>query len=170
PGFNETAFNGSIDEVRFWNYPRSANDILANMGNTLTGTEAGLVGEFSFDEGVPAGTNTGLTTTLDNSSQANSGTMQFFGLSGTTSNFTLHTLSGPPLPLTLTQFTAARDDDESLLQWQTAQEQNTRDFTNERSTDGQTYSPVGTVDAAGNSTSVQIYSFADKTPQPNANY
>lgn len=170
PGFNETAFNGSIDEVRFWNYPRAATDILANMNNTLTGTETGLVGEFSFDEGVPSGDNSGLTTSLDNSPTANNGTLQFFSLSGTTSNFTLHPLGSIPLPLTLTQFTANRDDDESLLQWQTAQEQNTRDFTVERSSDGQSYTPIGTVDAAGNSTSVRSYSFIDRTPQPNANY
>ena len=170
PGFNETAFNGSIDEVRFWNYPRTASDILANMSNTLTGTETGLVGEFSFDEGIPAGDNTGLTTTLDNSITANNGTMQFFGLNSTTSNFTLHPLGSVPLPLTLTQFTADRDNDESLLQWQTAQEQNTRDFTIERSTDGQTYTSIGTVDAAGNSTSALSYSFTDRAPQPNANY
>ena len=170
PGFNETAFNGSIDEVRFWNYPRSPADILANMGNTLSGTETGLVGEFSFDEGVPGGNNTGLTTTLDNSVTANNGTMQFFGLSGTTSNFTVHPLNAVPLPLTLSEFTANREDDESYLQWQTAQEQNTRDFTIERSTDGQNYTAIGTVDAAGNSTSVRTYSFIDRTPQPNANY
>ena len=170
PGLNETAFNGSIDEVRFWNYPRTATDIAANMGNTLTGTETGLVGEFGFDEGVPSASNTGLTTTLDNSATANNGTLQFFSLSGTTSNFTLHPISSVPLPLTLTQFTANRDDDESLLQWQTSQEQNTRDFTIERSTDGSNYSPIGTVDATGNSTTARTYSYTDRTPQPNANY
>ncbi|HWB91796.1 MAG TPA: LamG-like jellyroll fold domain-containing protein [Puia sp.] len=169
-GFNETAFNGSLDEVRFWNYPRTATDIQANMGNTLTGTESGLVGEFSFDEGVPGGDNTGLTTSLDNSVTGNSGTMQFFSLTGASSNFTLHTLSAVPLPLTLTQFTADKDGNESLLQWQTAQEQNTGSFIIQRSTDGQTYTSIGSVDAAGNSHTVRSYSYTDRNPQPNANY
>jgi hypothetical protein len=128
------------------------------------------VGEFGFDEGVPAGNNLGLTTTLDNAATGNNGNLQFFALAGSASNFTLHTLNSVPLPLTLTRFTASRDDDESLLQWETAQEQNTLDFVIERSTDGLTYNPIGTVDAAGNSTNTLDYSFTDKTPQPNANY
>ena len=169
-GANETPFNGSLDEVRIWNTQRSAADIIDNMGNTLTGTETGLVGEFGFDEGVPGGNNTGLTTTLDNSSTGNNGTLQSFVLSGTTSNFNLHTLNATPLPLTLTHFTANRDGDASQLQWETGQEQNTLDFVVERSTNGLTYTPIGTVDAAGNSTSPRDYSFTDRTPLPNANY
>jgi hypothetical protein len=141
-----------------------------NMGNTLTGTETGLVGEFGFDEGVPDGNNTGLSTTLDNSTTGNNGTLQFFALSGTTSNFNLHTLNAVPLPLTLTGFTANREDDESYLQWETAQEQNTLDFVVQRSSDGLNYSAIGTVDAAGNSTTARNYSFADRAPLPNANY
>ena len=167
---NETAFNGSLDEVRIWNIPRSPTDILANMNNTLTGTETGLVAEFGFDEGVPGGNNSGLTTTLDNSSTGNFGTLQSFTLAGTNANFVLHTLTSVPLPLTLTRFTANRDNDASVLQWVTAQEQNTLDFVVQRSTDGQTYSSIGTVAAAGNSSSARNYEFTDQTPQPNANY
>ena len=167
---NETAFNGSLDEVRIWNTQRSPTDILANMNNTLTGTETGLVAEFGFDEGVPGGNNTGLTTTLDNSSTGNFGTLQSFALAGTNANFVLHTLTSVPLPLTLTRFTANRDNDASVLQWETAQEQNTLDFVVQRSSDGQTYSSIGTVAAAGNSNSARNYEFTDQTPQPNANY
>ena len=165
-----SAFNGSLDEIRIWNTQRTQPQIQGNMNNTLTGIETGLVGEFGFDEGVPGGNNTGLTTTLDNSSTGNSGTLQFFALAGTAANFTLHTLTSVPLPLTLTRFTANRDNDESILQWQTASEQNTLDFVIERSPDGQTYTPIGTVNAAGNSTAAKDYSFDDRTPQPNANY
>lgn len=169
-GANETAFNGSLDEIRIWNTQRSPADILANMNNTLTGTEPGLVAEFGFDEGVPGGDNTGLTTTLDNSTVANNGTLKSFTLSGPASNFSLHTLTSVPLPLTLTRFTANRDDDESLLQWETGMEQNTLDFIVERSSDGQHYSTIGTVDAAGNSTIARNYEFTDRTPRPNANF
>ena len=167
---NETAFNGSLDEVRIWNTQRTAADIQANMNNTLTGTETGLVAEFGFDEGVPGGNNSGLTTTLDNSPTGNFGTLQSFALAGTNANFTLHTLNSVPLPLTLTRFTANRDNDASVLQWETAQEQNTLDFVVQRSTDGQNYASIGTVAAAGNSSSARNYEFTDQTPQPNANY
>lgn len=165
-----SAFNGSLDEIRIWNTQRTQPQIQGNMGNTLSGIQTGLVGEFGFDEGIPGGNNTGLTTTLDNSSIGNSGSLQFFALAGTAANFTAHTLSSMPLPLTLTRFTANRDNDESVLQWETASEQNTLDFVVERSPDGQTYTSIGTVDAAGNSTTTKDYAFDDRTPQPNANY
>ncbi len=44
-------FPGDIDEVRIWSGARSARQIAANMGLTLSGREPGLVGYWSFDEG-----------------------------------------------------------------------------------------------------------------------
>ncbi len=165
-GANETAFSGSIDEVRLWNTTRSATDILANMNNTITDGTPSLVGQFSFDEGVPAGIDTGLTTTLDNTAAANNGTLQHFALTGATSNFNSHALMPISLPLSLTMFTASRDGDQALLQWETVQEENTRDFTVERSTDGNSYAAIATVDAAGNSSTPRDYSFNDLQPAP----
>ena len=169
-GANETFFNGSIDEVRVWNTQRSQAEILANMGNTLNGSGAGLVAQFSFDEGLADADNTGLTTTLDNTAFGNNGALRNFALSGTSSNFNLHTLNAIPLPLTLTAFTATRSKDQSVLQWQTAQEENTSSFSIERSTDGLSYTSIGTIAAAGNSTSTRSYEFTDRSPQPNDNY
>ena len=45
-------WSGGIDEVRIWNSARSTNQIAQNMTNRLTGTEAGLVGYWRFDEGT----------------------------------------------------------------------------------------------------------------------
>jgi Concanavalin A-like lectin/glucanases superfamily len=169
-GTGETAFSGSLDEVRLWNSTRSAVDILANMNNTITDGTPSLVGQFSFDEGVPASDNTGLTTTLDNTAAANNGLLQNFTLNGATSNFNSHALTPISLPLSLTMFTANRDGDQVLLQWETAQEENTRDFSVERSTDGNTYAAIGTVDAAGNSSTPRDYSFNDLQPAPTNYY
>lgn len=169
-GAGETPFNGSLDEVRVWNNQRSQSDILANMGNTLNGNGSGLVAQFSFDEGLADADNAGLTTTLDNTAFGNNGSLQHFALSGSGSNFNLHTLTAIPLPLTLTAFTAARSKDQSVLQWETAQEENTSSFSIERSADGQSYTSIGAVAAAGNSTSPLNYEFTDATPQPNNNY
>jgi hypothetical protein len=169
-GTGETAFSGSLDEVRLWNSTRSAVDILANMNNTITDGTPSLVGQFSFDEGVPASDNTGLTTTLDNTAAANNGLLQNFTLNGATSNFNSHALTPISLPLSLTMFTANRDGDQVLVQWETAQEENTRDFSVERSTDGNTYAAIGTVDAAGNSSTPRDYSFNDLQPAPTNYY
>lgn len=42
---------GAIDEVRFWNVARSAAEIMANKDHSFTGSEAGLVGNWTFNEG-----------------------------------------------------------------------------------------------------------------------
>ncbi|HTI68675.1 MAG TPA: FG-GAP-like repeat-containing protein, partial [Candidatus Limnocylindria bacterium] len=43
---------GGIDEVRIWNTARTTNVLSQNMTNRLTGSEAGLVGYWRFDEGA----------------------------------------------------------------------------------------------------------------------
>ncbi len=42
---------GCLDEVRIWSIAESAAAIAVNMGQVLTGTEPGLVSDFSFDDG-----------------------------------------------------------------------------------------------------------------------
>ncbi len=44
-------FEGTIDEVRLWDYARSKEEILNNMRWNLTGSESGLVAYFNLDEG-----------------------------------------------------------------------------------------------------------------------
>ncbi|MEI9943340.1 MAG: T9SS type A sorting domain-containing protein [Chitinophagaceae bacterium] len=74
------------------------------------------------------------------------------------------------LPLTLTNFTASKQINHSLLNWQTASEQNTKDFIIERSANGNNYVSLGTIAAAGNSTSTRNYFFTDNNPISGANY
>ena len=52
-GYNGTdgVFNGSIDEVRIWNFVRDQEDILEEMNICLTGNEPGLYAYYNFDEG-----------------------------------------------------------------------------------------------------------------------
>ena len=45
-------FTGLLDELRLWNVARSQAEIRADMGKTLAGTEAGLVGYWPLDEGA----------------------------------------------------------------------------------------------------------------------
>ena len=67
-----------------------------------------------------------------------------------------------PLPLRLLGFTAAYNKGATVLNWQTAQEQNTAWFTIQRSTDGKDFSAIGRVEAAGNSSTIRNFSFTDK--------
>ncbi|MBN8687449.1 MAG: PQQ-dependent sugar dehydrogenase [Chitinophagales bacterium] len=68
------------------------------------------------------------------------------------------------LPLDLITFKGnwQQNNTEALLKWQTQNESGTAYFVVERSTDGITYSQVGTVQAAGNSNQILTYSLTDK--------
>ena len=65
------------------------------------------------------------------------------------------------LPLQLISFTGTLQNNETLLQWETANEINTSDFIVERSVDGTGFNQIGTVAAKGNSSNVNNYSFID---------
>ncbi len=65
-------FGGDMDEVRIWNVARSAGEISDNMNTELTGSEAGLVAYYKFNDGPGsatltdlAGTNDGTLTNMD---------------------------------------------------------------------------------------------------------
>lgn len=47
----DIAFHGVIDEVRLWNYARSASEIASTMNLSLPGGVSGLKGNYRMDEG-----------------------------------------------------------------------------------------------------------------------
>ena len=51
PGWDGRIWNGSIDEVRIWDYARSAEELAANQVTDFTGEEEGLVLYLPFREG-----------------------------------------------------------------------------------------------------------------------
>jgi len=79
--------NGSLDEVRIWNYARTGSDILNNMNCELNGPQVGLIAYYQFNQGVAAANNTGINTLTDISGNNNTGTMNNFALTGATSNW-----------------------------------------------------------------------------------
>ena len=74
------------------------------------------------------------------------------------------------LPLELISFSAAQTSNEVSCNWLTASERNTHVFVVERSTNGTDFSPLGIVNAAGNSNSPINYQFTDKNPAAGMNY
>jgi gliding motility-associated-like protein len=82
-------FAGTLDEVRIWNTARTVQEIADNMSATLNGDETGLKAYYTFNEGVPGGTNSSITTVSNLTSTPNlNGTLTAFAKSGNTSNFT----------------------------------------------------------------------------------
>lgn len=66
-----------------------------------------------------------------------------------------------PLPVKFAGFTARRQGQQVLLNWSTATEQNNKGFGVEHSSDGRSWQQIGFVAGAGNSSSLQQYSYAD---------
>jgi hypothetical protein len=161
PGYSEY-FGGSVDEVRVWNIARTQAQVQAAMNTELNPTtQTGLVSYYTFDQGIAAGNNTGLTTVIDQSGN-NNGTLTNFTLTGSSNNFVVQN-PGVILPVTLTGFTAQKMASSVMLQWSTASEENTKDFIIQRST-GNGWDDLGTVAAAGNSNTLRQYSYTDTRP------
>ncbi len=66
---NNNWLAATIDEVRVWNVARSESQIAATMSKRLTGSEAGLVGYWRFDDGSGA-------TAIDSSPSSDDGQLQ----------------------------------------------------------------------------------------------
>jgi len=93
------------------------------------------------------------------------------GLSGITLNELTLASKFAPLPLTWLSFTAkAQNNSQSLLQWTTAQEQNTKDFYIQHSADGINWFTIGSLPAAGNSNSTSYYNYVHTNPVKGLNY
>jgi hypothetical protein len=74
------------------------------------------------------------------------------------------------LPVTLVEFSAGYHNNAIRLRWATVQESNSSHFEIEKSTDGISFSTIGTINASGNSTSRKDYSYTDMAPLSPVNY
>ena len=75
-----------------------------------------------------------------------------------------------PLPVVLVEFNGECAGNAKVLTWKTASESNSDYFEVERSSDGKVWEYTGRVEAAGNSTNVNSYNFADMNPVEGAEY
>ncbi|OWY24852.1 hypothetical protein C7N43_15525, partial [Sphingobacteriales bacterium UPWRP_1] len=75
----------TVDEVRIWNTARTQAQIQGSMGTELSGSEAGLVAYYKFNQGTAGGNNAGITTL--NATTGQNGTLVSFGLNGPSSNW-----------------------------------------------------------------------------------
>lgn len=74
------------------------------------------------------------------------------------------------LPVELVRLQAAQSHGEVNVTWSTLSESDSHHFLVERSFDGEEFHPIGTVDAAINSTTVTDYLFVDKAPRCGTNH
>ncbi len=76
----------------------------------------------------------------------------------------------PPLPVELMAFWANKDKERITLRWETGSERNACCFEIEHSTDGLTFSTIGSVTAKGDSDNGDKYQFEDTNPSTGLNY
>ena len=90
-----------------------------------------------------------------------SGNRQLYGQATSFTDFT-GGFEGAPLPVEISSLTARRVQKDVRVMWQTVTEKNANRFEVQRSLDGKTFTTVGVVEAAGNSSTLLSYNFIDK--------
>lgn len=91
--------------------------------------------------------------------------------SGAGGSFSYERTTAPvPAPVKLAGFTAAKKNNAVQLAWTTASEENTASFSIERSPNGREFSSIGSLPAAGFSSSKKAYAFTDAVPLANNFY
>ncbi len=91
-------YSGELDEIAFFNSIRTSQEIQQSSQFQLNGDEAGLVAYWQFNSGTASGNNAGVTTAIDSQGSNNSGTLQNFSLSGSTSNWVTSSCALPEPP------------------------------------------------------------------------
>jgi Concanavalin A-like lectin/glucanases superfamily/Secretion system C-terminal sorting domain len=90
-----TFFNGSIDEVRYWNRALCQSEIQNSLNAELNPLlQTGLKGYYKLNQGFLNSTNTGITISRDHSGNNFAGTLNNFALAGATSNWVAGNVTG----------------------------------------------------------------------------
>jgi hypothetical protein len=89
------------------------------------------------------------------------------GMQGTSATYQLNW--NTPLPVTLTTFTAARQEQSSTLKWSTTSETNSDLFEVQHSIDGKEWRHLGNVAATGESRELKTYSYIHEQPSSGTN-
>lgn len=85
-GSYDTYLPGSLDEVRIWNTARSQCEIQTYMNCEIPASSPGLLANYHFNQGS-AGLNNSGVNTLSDAAGTNTGGLNGFNLTGTTSNW-----------------------------------------------------------------------------------
>ncbi len=183
-----TISHGTANRTR-WGFALAARNASGQAVGTFTSTNgnAGLIGDAEVGHQAavvtPAAssyTYTGIRWVAPANPTPNDFNLNFFVVgnaannnSSTSGDFIHTTVVNrvyTTIPVVLSRFTGSAGKNFTVqLQWETAQEQNSDVFVIERSTDGQNYTAIDRVPAAGNSALPRRYQYTDQTPPATAN-
>lgn len=153
----------------YWTISASANPTSGNYDVTLYNqgytNSAGAAGWTVMKAATGAGpwSLNGTCVTTSTAAQTSRTGLNGFSAFATAQSVT-------PLPVELVNFTGEAKPEFNHLSWETASETNNDYFVVERSTDGNVFVAIGTVDGAGSSTQYHSYSFNDMMPADGMNY
>lgn len=85
-------------------------------------------------------------------------------------NIKITSLKDTPLPVSFSSFTAKATAQNVLLNWETASEQNNKEFAVLRSADGKNFTAIATVEGKGTTNQPSHYKFVDESPFAGVNY
>ncbi|MFY7900753.1 MAG: choice-of-anchor V domain-containing protein [Chitinophagaceae bacterium] len=170
--FTLTIAHGSSNRTRWGFSIKATNSNGADVGTfSSTNNNAAVNGtELSHNNAVSTAASNSYTYqnlrwTAPNNSTNNPVTFYFVGNaangSGSSGDFIYSSSSVIALPIELKSFQANVIKEQVQLQWQTSSEINADYFVVEKSTDGQVFTALSNVKAAGNSTTNQSYSYVD---------
>ena len=164
-GSNGAAVAGTRVQ-RTWNIGKTnANDgsginfVFNWSGGETTGT---LITPSLYHYGIAWDIQTGATSSTATS-------LTYTGYTGSFSPFSV--MEGSfTLPVSWLSFTAHKQTSGALLNWSTALEQGTDSYTIQHSIDGVSWKTIGVKPAAGNSSTIQQYTFIHPHPAAGINY
>ncbi len=84
---NNQNWDGELDEIRIWNVARTACQIATYMNCEIPAGTPGLIANYHFNEGIASAANPTVTSLIDASGNAFTGTLTGFALSGPVSNW-----------------------------------------------------------------------------------
>jgi hypothetical protein len=163
---NELRITGNSNA--FWDYntaasyTKTANGTLTTVGPAAGGNRTTTGDGYSVIQlNIPAGTS---QIAIDVFARANSAGEEWW-----MDNFELTRIGGP-LPVELIYFDASRNKSANILQWSTASESNSLNFVVEHSISGETWEPLTSLPAAGNSTETIDYTYLHTYKEQVINY
>jgi hypothetical protein len=152
------------------------NDPSWNLGGTFKNGNSGGVRYFNSTITTTGGQTFSIdynyNSTLLQSGSAGDGDYVTFGPNGGNALYGDNNCILTPilLPTGLMKFTGLYDNEETILNWKTASENNNDHFSIHHSSDGKSFELIGTVKGAGDAEMEQSYTFIHQRPDKGINY
>jgi hypothetical protein len=163
-----------VSTAEYWTLARTsgtANGVVTLTWDAASGVTVLVSLNTAYYNTVPTWTKSGQNNLTGNPAAGSIDTDTWTTWSGV-DKFTLATTASVDngLPVELLDFSANKEDEKVLVKWSTASEINSDYFDILKSSDGNVFTSIGKINAAGTSNSIQEYDLNDAAPKKGINY